>query len=98
MVFDPTISFGAIFNALCLFIGFVVAFTRIGGRLDLMAQRLSTLEKYAESSQSNDKRLVLVEERVTTQGKLIKCVVQEVAQIRRNRNGKSHDESDDNDE
>lgn len=45
MTFDPTITSGAVLNAIVLLVGFVVAFTRIGGRIDLLAQRLKAVEE-----------------------------------------------------
>lgn len=71
MTIDPTITYGAVINAFVLFIGFVVAFTRIGGRIDLLAQRLERVEKAVERLGDNNTRIAILEERVTNHGKMI---------------------------
>lgn len=65
IVFDSTISGGSVLNALAIVIGFVVAFTRIGGRLDLLSHRVETLESSLTDAKGIDKRLITLEERVT---------------------------------
>ena len=71
MTFDPTITSGAVLNAIVLLVGFVVAFTRIGGRIDLLAQRLKTVEEALKKLSDNDTRVAILEERVTNHGKMI---------------------------
>ncbi len=44
MTFDPTLSLGTLINAGVLLIGFVIAFARIGYRIDLLSQRLSAVK------------------------------------------------------
>ena len=83
MTFDPTISFGAILNAIALSIGFVVAFTRLGGRLDLLTQRLETLEGSLKESRSVEKRVTITEERVTNHGRSISVLQRDVSSLRR---------------
>ena len=83
MAFDPTITFGAILNAAVLFIGFVVAFTRIGGRIDLLAQRLKTVEEALKKLSDNNTRIAILEERVTNHGKMIAATQQDVSDLRR---------------
>lgn len=61
MTFDPSISFGAILNAGVLLVGFVVAFTRVGGRIDLLAQRMESVEITLKDQKDYDKRLTIVE-------------------------------------
>lgn len=61
MTFDPSISIGAILNAGVLLVGFVVAFTRVGGRIDLLAQRMESVEITLKDQKDYDKRLTIVE-------------------------------------
>lgn len=71
LTFDPTITSGAVLNAVVLLVGFVVAFTRIGGRIDLLTQRLKTVEEALKKLSDNDTRVAILEERVTNHGKMI---------------------------
>jgi len=82
MTFDPTISWGAVLNAVVLFVGFVVAFTRIGGRIDLLAQRLKAVEEAIKNHSDNNTRIAILEERVTNHGKMIAGVQQDVSDLR----------------
>jgi hypothetical protein len=83
MTFDPTITPGSLLNAVVLLVGFSVAFTRIGGRIDLLAQRLKTVEEAIKKLSDNDTRVAILEERVTNHGKLIATAQQDIADMRR---------------
>jgi hypothetical protein len=83
MTFDPTITSGAVLNAVVLLIGFVVAFTRIGGRIDLLAQRLKAVEDAVKGSSDFDKRLATLEERVTNHVKMLTIAQQDISNLRR---------------
>lgn len=67
ITFDGSINFGAILNAAVLLVGFVVAFTRIGGRIDLLALRIEEIEKIITDTKTYDRRITTLEERVTNQ-------------------------------
>ena len=71
MNFDPTLNWGAILNASILVAGFIVAFTRIGGRIDLLSLRLKAVEDAIKCHSDNNTRLSILEERVTNHGKMI---------------------------
>ena len=90
MTFDPTLSFGAILNAAVLLVGFVVAFTRIGGRIDLLAQRFdafkekfSEIEKKIDQSSDHDKRVAILEERVTNHVRMLTTAQRDISDLRR---------------
>lgn len=83
MTFDPSISFGALLNAAVLLIGFVVAFTRIGGRIDLLAQRLKAVEDSLKDTRDFEKRLTINEERITNHGRSITTIQQDISDLRR---------------
>lgn len=83
MTFDPTITSGAILNAVVLLVGFVVAFTRIGGRIDLLAQRLGAVEAAIKDARDFENRLSINEERITNHGRSITTVQQDVSDLRR---------------
>ena len=82
MTFDPTISFGAILNAAALLIGFVVAFTRIGGRLDLLALRLGAVEEAVKGSRTIENRTGILEERVTNHATIIATAQRDISDLR----------------
>lgn len=83
MTFDPSITLGAIINAAVLLVGFVVAFTRIGGRIDLLAQRLEAVEKKIDTAADHDKRVSILEERVTNHVTMLVTVQKDVSDMRR---------------
>ena len=83
MTFDPSISFGALLNAAVLLVGFVVAFTRIGGRIDLLAQRLKAVEDTLKDTRDFEKRLTINEERITNHGRSITTIQEDVSDLRR---------------
>jgi len=85
MSLDPTITFGALLNAAVLLIGFVVAFTRIGGRIDLMAQRLTAVEIAIKSTQDIDRRLTTIEERLTNHVTMLTSALRDISDLRRGR-------------
>ena len=82
MTFDPTISFGAILNAAALLIGFVVAFTRIGGRIDLLAMRLGAVEEAVKGARTIDNRIGILEERVTNHATIIATAQRDISDLR----------------
>jgi hypothetical protein len=83
MTFDPSISTGAILNAIVLLVGFVVAFTRIGGRIDLLSMRMGSLEKAITASVDHDKRITILEERATNHGTMLSTAQREISDLRR---------------
>jgi len=85
MNFDPTITFGAVINALVLLIGFTIAFTKIGGRIDLLALRIDSMEKSIESSRDFDKRIAIIEERQTNHARMIVNCQSDISELRHGR-------------
>ncbi len=83
MTIDPTITFGAVLNAGVLLVGFAVAFSRIGGRIDLLAQRLKAVEEAIKEQSNNNTRISILEERVTNHGKMITAAQQDISDLRR---------------
>lgn len=71
LAFDPTITFGAMLNAVVLLVGFIVAFVKIGGRIDLLAQRLTAVEEAMRSHRDLNERLAIIETRQATHGQMI---------------------------
>jgi hypothetical protein len=82
MTFDPSITLGAMLNAVVLLIGFVVAFTRIGGRIDLLSVRMGAVEEAIKLARSNDSRLATIEERLTNHSAMLTTVQRDVSDLR----------------
>lgn len=83
MTFDPSVTLGAILNAAVLLIGFVGAFVRIGGRIDLLSQRLEAVEKKIDTAADHDKRVSILEERVTNHVKMLTTAQRDISDMRR---------------
>jgi hypothetical protein len=83
MTFDPTITFGAILNAGVLLVGFVVAFTRIGGRIDLLSMRLGSVEEAVKAQRDVDARIATVEERLTNHVTMLTTAQRDISDLRR---------------
>jgi hypothetical protein len=83
MTFDPTLTFGAVLNAVVLLIGFVGAFYRIGGRIDLLAQRMESVERSLENHADADRRLTTLEERLTNHVQMLTIAQRDISDLRR---------------
>lgn len=83
MTFNPEITLGAILNALVLLVGFVGAFVRIGGRIDILAIRIKAVEDTLKDSRDFDKRLTINEERITNHGRTLTTLQQDISDLRR---------------
>lgn len=69
--FDPTLTLGAILNAGVILAGFIVAFTRLGGRIDLLTLRISAVEESLKNNRDTNERLAIIETRQATHGQMI---------------------------
>lgn len=85
MTFDPTITFGAVVNALVLLVGFAVAFTRIGGRIDLLTQRLASVEERIKEIGNVGTRIAVMESIVGSHSKMISALQDEINDLRHGR-------------
>ncbi len=83
MTFDPSITLGAVLNACVLLVGFVVAFTRIGGRIDLLSLRLGSVEEALKNSKGVDSRIATVEERLTNHVSMLTTAQRDISDLRR---------------
>jgi hypothetical protein len=83
MIIDPTVSFGAILNAGVLLVGFVVAFTRLGGRIDLLSVRLASVEEAIKLARDTDSRLATIEERLTNHAGMLTTAQRDISDLRR---------------
>src|SRR3954465_11501719 len=89
MTFDSTITMGSVLNPLVLLTGFAIAFTRIGGRIDLVQQtlkshleRLQELEAAVKQIAANDVRVATMEERLNNHVKMLVTAQGDIADLR----------------
>jgi hypothetical protein len=80
--FDGTITMGAVINALVLIVGFTIAFTRLGNRIDLLNQRLTAVENYMREARDTNARIAVIETRQATHGQFIALVQQEMRDLK----------------
>lgn len=85
MTFDPTITSGALMNALVLLIGFAIAFTKIGGRIDLLTQRLTAVEDALKAARDINERIAVIETRQGTHGQMIATCQVNIEELRHGR-------------
>lgn len=90
MTLDPTISYGAIIMTITLFGGFVstivtiaIAFTKVGGRLDLLAHRVFGVEQKVEGISTIPTRVAILETNQANHGQLIAAAQKNVDGLRR---------------
>ena len=83
MTFDWSITLGAVLNAGVLLVGFVVAFTRIGGRIDLLALRLGAVEEAVNSARKTDSRIATIEERLSNHVTMLTTAQRDISDLRR---------------
>ena len=85
MSLDTTITLGALLNAAVLLVGFIAAFTRIGGRIDLLSQRLGAVEESLRLSRDASERMAIIETRQATHGQMIAAVQTDIGEMKRGR-------------
>lgn len=85
MTLDMTVSLGSMLNAAALLIGFVVAFTKINGRIDLLAQRLGSVEETLKASRAAAERMAVMETMQGTHGQMIAVIQADIADMKRGR-------------
>lgn len=85
MTIDTTVNLGNIVTALLAMIGFVVAFTRMGGRIDLLSQRVKAMEEILKGQGDLATRVAIIETRQATHGQMIANAQKDVSDLRRGR-------------
>jgi hypothetical protein len=70
MQIDTTVNLGNILTALIAAIGFAVAFTKMGGRIDLLTQRVKGVEDALKGQGDLGTRVAVIEVRQASHGQL----------------------------
>lgn len=85
MVIDTTINLGNIVTALIALIGFAVAFTKMGGRIDMLTQRVKAVEETLNRQSDVGTRVAIIETRQATHGQLIANAQTDISELRHGR-------------
>lgn len=94
MVFDTTITFGNLVTAIAILAGWIGAFYKLGGRLDVMNQRLTSVEEAVRNHRDTSERLAVIETRQATHGQMIVIAQQDIRDLKHGR-GFIRDRADD---
>jgi hypothetical protein len=85
MTIDTTVTLGALLNAFVILAGFIVAFVRVGGRLDLLSQRIQGLEHAVSNNTDLAARVARAEERQAANTKLISLLQEDLRDLKHGR-------------
>ncbi len=90
MSFDGTITAGAVLMTLTMLAGFIstvvtitVVFTKLGGRLDLLAHRVYGIEQRVEGISTIPTRVAVLETNQANQGAILAANQKDLAGLRR---------------
>ncbi len=90
MTIDTTLNLGNIITAIIAIVAFAVAFTKLGGRIDLLTQRVKAVADALNSHGDIHTRVAVLESQHATQGTLVANLQTEVADLRRGRGFVQH--------
>jgi predicted nucleic acid-binding Zn-ribbon protein len=79
---NPAILFG-IFNLAAYIVTIAIAFTKLGGRMDVMSSRLKTVEDDLRELAATDRRLSVIEERQTNHARMQTQLMDEIQHLRK---------------
>jgi hypothetical protein len=82
MTIDTTVNLGNILTALIAVIGFVIAFTKMGGRIYLLTQRVKGVEDVLKGQGDLGTRVAVIETRQAMHGQLIANQQTEISELR----------------
>ncbi len=82
MFSNPTIIFG-LFNLVAYVVTIAIAFTKLGGRMDVIVTRLTTVEVDLRNLAATDRRISVIEERQASHARMINNVQEDVQSLRK---------------
>ena len=85
MTLDLTVNLGNILVALFAIISFAIAFTKIGGRIDLLTQRVASMEETVKGHRDINTRVAVIETRQASNTELIATLQKDVHDLRHGR-------------
>lgn len=85
MNFEPTVTLGALLQAGAFLVCFVVMITKISGRIDLLALRLTAVEETLKNTRDFNERIAVIEARQTTDQRLVSTLHTDLSDLRHGR-------------
>jgi hypothetical protein len=79
---DPAVLFG-LFNLAAYVVTIAIAFTKLGGRMDVIVTRLTSVEVDVRNLGATDRRLAVIEERQSSHDKQITTLLEDISQLRK---------------
>lgn len=79
---NPTVIFG-MFNLVAYVVTIAIAFTKLGGRMDVIVTRLTSVEVDVRSLGATDRRISVIEERQTSHARMITNVQDDIQALRK---------------
>lgn len=77
-----TIAFG-LCNLAAYLVTIAIAFTKLGGRMDVIVSRLTTVEHDVRSLAATDRRIAVIEERQTSHARMITNQQEDIQSLRK---------------
>ena len=82
LVSNPAVIFG-LFNLVAYVVTIAIAFTKLGGRMDVIVTRLKSVEDDIRELASTDRRLSVIEERQNSHAKMLTNSQEDIQSLRK---------------
>lgn len=82
MFSNPTVIFG-LFNLAAYVVTIAIAFTKLGGRMDVISTRLTNVEMDVRNLAATDRRIAVIEERQTSHARMITNSMEDIQSLRK---------------
>lgn len=79
---NPTVIFG-LFNLVAYVVTIAIAFTKLGGRMDVISTRLTSVEMDVRNLAATDRRIAVIEERQTSHARMITNSMEDIQSLRK---------------
>lgn len=79
---DPSVLFG-LFNLVAYIVTITIAFTKLGGRMDVIVTRLTSVEVDVRNLSATDRRISVIEERQNSHAKMITNSQEDIQSLRK---------------
>ena len=79
---NPAIVFG-LFNLVAYVVTITIAFTKLGGRMDVIVTRLTSVEVDVRNLGATDRRISVIEERQNSHAKMITNMQEDIQSLRK---------------
>lgn len=90
MTIDTTINLGNLLTALLAIVAFVISFTKMGGRIDLLSQRVKAMEDAIKGHGDIGTRVAVMEARQATNSDQIATLQKDMHDLRHGRGFVAH--------